>query len=96
MGKDRELLQEAHSEACTGAVLAREGRFKLQATSMSNWRAAHVGWRCASCCSLGAQDEFDRGHLGFLPANNPQQSWGFGGEPPEAVMKDSGTRDGTL
>jgi hypothetical protein len=28
--------------------------------------------------------------------NNPQQSWGFGGEPPEAVMKDSGTRDGTL
>jgi hypothetical protein len=26
-------------------------------------------------------------------ANNPQQSWGFGGEPPEAVMKDSGTRD---
>jgi hypothetical protein len=29
-------------------------------------------------------------------ANNPQQSWGFGGEPPEAVMKDSGTRDGTL
>ena len=37
---------------------------------------------------------------GSLPieteANNPQQSWGFGGEPPEAVMKDSGTRDGTL
>src|SRR5262249_34350258 len=29
-------------------------------------------------------------------ANDPQQSWGFGGEPPEAVMKDSGTRDGTL
>ena len=29
-------------------------------------------------------------------ANNPQQSWGFGGEPPEAVIKDSGTRDGTL
>jgi hypothetical protein len=28
-------------------------------------------------------------------ANNPQQSWGFGGEPPEAVIKDSGTRDGT-
>ena len=30
------------------------------------------------------------------PANNPQQSWGFEGEPPEAVMKDSGTRDWTL
>ena len=29
-------------------------------------------------------------------ANNPQQSWGFDGEPPEAVMKDSGTREGTL
>jgi poly-gamma-glutamate synthesis protein (capsule biosynthesis protein) len=29
------------------------------------------------------------------PANNPQQSWGFDGEPPEAVIKDSGTRDGT-
>jgi len=29
-------------------------------------------------------------------ANNPQQSWGFEGEPPKAVMKDSGTRDGTL
>jgi hypothetical protein len=29
-------------------------------------------------------------------ANNPQQSWGFEGEPPEAVMKDSRTRDGTL
>ena len=29
-------------------------------------------------------------------ANDPQQSWGVGGEPPEAVMKDSGTRDGTL
>jgi hypothetical protein len=29
-------------------------------------------------------------------ANNPQQSWGFEGEPPEAVIKDSGTRDGTL
>ena len=28
-------------------------------------------------------------------ANNPQQSWGFEGEPPEAVMKDSGTRDAT-
>jgi hypothetical protein len=28
-------------------------------------------------------------------ANNPQQSWGFEGEPPEAVTKDSGTRDGT-
>ena len=27
---------------------------------------------------------------------NPQQSWGFDGEPPEAVMKDSATRDGTL
>jgi hypothetical protein len=27
-------------------------------------------------------------------ANNPQQSWGFEGEPPKAVMKDSGTRDG--
>jgi integrase len=26
-------------------------------------------------------------------ANNPQQSWGFDGEPPEAVMKDSGTSD---
>jgi hypothetical protein len=31
-----------------------------------------------------------------IQANNPQQSWGFEGEPPEAVMKDSGTRDGTL
>ena len=29
-------------------------------------------------------------------ANNPQQSWGFEGEPPEAVIKDVGTRDGTL
>jgi hypothetical protein len=29
-------------------------------------------------------------------ANNPQQSWGFEGEPPEAVIKDSRTRDGTL
>ena len=28
-------------------------------------------------------------------ANNPQQSWGFDGEPPEAVMKDFGTREGT-
>jgi hypothetical protein len=28
-------------------------------------------------------------------ANNPQQSWGFEGEPPEAVTKDFGTRDGT-
>jgi hypothetical protein len=36
--------------------------------------------------------------IGFLtkpsPANNPQQSWGFEGEPPEAVMKDSRTRIG--
>jgi hypothetical protein len=30
-----------------------------------------------------------------LRANNPQQSWGFEGEPPEAVIKDFGTRDGT-
>jgi hypothetical protein len=30
------------------------------------------------------------------PANNPQQSWGFDGEPPEAVIKESGTTDGTL
>jgi hypothetical protein len=29
-------------------------------------------------------------------ANNPQQSWAFEGEPPEAVIKDVGTRDGTL
>jgi hypothetical protein len=29
-------------------------------------------------------------------ANDPQQSWGFEGEPPEAVIKDSGTRDVTL
>jgi hypothetical protein len=28
-------------------------------------------------------------------ANTPQQSWGFDGEPPEAVIKESGTRDGT-
>jgi hypothetical protein len=28
-------------------------------------------------------------------ANNPQQSWGFGGKPPEAVIKEFGTRDGT-
>ena len=28
-------------------------------------------------------------------ANNPQQSWGFEGEPPEAVIKNSGTRVGT-
>ena len=27
-----------------------------------------------------------------IEANNPQQSWGFEGEPPEAVIKDSGTR----
>jgi hypothetical protein len=27
-------------------------------------------------------------------ANDPQQSWGFEGEPPKAVIKDSGTRDG--
>src|SRR5271169_7212068 len=31
---------------------------------------------------------------GTAVANNPQQSWGFEGEPPEAVMKDSATRDG--
>src|SRR6516162_6607339 len=31
----------------------------------------------------------------LLPANNPQQSWGFEGEPPEAVTKDSGARVGT-
>jgi hypothetical protein len=31
-----------------------------------------------------------------MEANDPQQSWGFEGEPPEAVIKDSGTRDGTL
>ena len=30
-----------------------------------------------------------------VPINNPQQSWGFKGEPPKAVMKDSGTRDWT-
>jgi hypothetical protein len=30
-----------------------------------------------------------------IQANNPQQSWGFEGEPPEAVTKDSGTRVGT-
>ena len=29
-------------------------------------------------------------------ANNPQQSWGFEGEPPEAVIGDPGTRDRTL
>jgi hypothetical protein len=28
----------------------------------------------------------------YYQANNPQQSWGFEGEPPEAVIKDSGTR----
>jgi hypothetical protein len=28
-------------------------------------------------------------------ANNPQQSWGFEGEPPEAVIMDSGMGDGT-
>jgi hypothetical protein len=31
-----------------------------------------------------------------VAANDPQQSWGFEGEPPEAVIKDSGTRDVTL
>jgi hypothetical protein len=31
----------------------------------------------------------------YQKANNPQQSWGFEGEPPEAVTKDFGTRDGT-
>jgi hypothetical protein len=33
--------------------------------------------------------------IGGDRANNPQQSRGFEGEPPEAVIKDSGTRDGT-
>ena len=33
---------------------------------------------------------------GLDGANNPQQSWGFDEEPPEAVMKDAGTRDWTL
>ena len=28
-------------------------------------------------------------------ANNPLRSWGLEGEPPEAVKKDFGTRDGT-
>ena len=32
---------------------------------------------------------------GDIAANNPQQSWGFEGEPPKAVIKDSGTRYGT-
>jgi hypothetical protein len=27
--------------------------------------------------------------------SNPQQSWGFDGEPPKAVIKDSGTKDET-
>ena len=35
------------------------------------------------------------GRKAATQANNPQQSWGFEGEPPEAVIKDSGTRDGT-
>ena len=29
-----------------------------------------------------------------LETNNPQQSWGFEGEPPKAVMKDYGIRIG--
>jgi hypothetical protein len=33
--------------------------------------------------------------IGTQAANNPQQSWGFEWEPPEAVIKDSGTRAGT-
>jgi hypothetical protein len=33
--------------------------------------------------------------LDWAKANNPQQSWGFDGEPPEAVIKGSGTRVGT-
>jgi hypothetical protein len=41
--------------------------------------------------------EVTEGDHRVCAANNPQQSWGFEGEPPEAVMKDSATsRWGTL
>jgi hypothetical protein len=44
------------------------------------------------------RDVVDSGVPGVIRerANNPQQSWGFEGEPPKAVMKDSRTRDRTL
>jgi hypothetical protein len=50
--------------------------------------------------STVGQGSFDRrfelaSHETPSTANNPQQSWGFAGEPPEAVIKDFGTRDGT-
>jgi hypothetical protein len=51
-----------------------------------------------SACQTGEGQAMEAGIVGLaraFQANNPQQSWGFEGEPPEAVIKDSGKGDGT-
>ena len=44
---------------------------------------------------MGCRHDYVGTMAGVPQINNPQQSWGFEGEPPKAVMKDSGTRDWT-
>src|SRR5262245_860284 len=56
-------------------------------------------WLTLFSITLGAAIAFCAAAFMLQPkreANNPQQSWGFVGDPPEAVIKDSGTREGTL
>jgi hypothetical protein len=70
----------AHAQSAAGLPLGRQ-------TKPRPFFQPLAGRRCTRPL-VGAQS----------PAQpiTPQQSWGFGGEPPEAVMKDCGTRDGTL
>jgi hypothetical protein len=75
---------------------------------MSSWTAEHVVTEHLPLAQIQARDRHRElrintiriiklaAALGYTQqANNPQQSWGFEGEPPEAVTKDFGTRDGT-
>jgi hypothetical protein len=55
----------------------------LRSRGLSISTSLSISWRTEMSGSLS------------ISINNPQQSWGFDGEPPKAVMKDSGTRDWT-
>jgi transglutaminase-like putative cysteine protease len=90
------VVSGEQASAATRTVEAQLGA-KISPAYVSLQRVAIEGYPDTNIKSMAAVPERMTVKIGDLvEANDPQQSWGFEGEPPEAVIKDSGTRDVTL
>src|SRR5580704_2031051 len=68
------LATAARASFCLTALGMRQHLWPRVAVRPQFWRCVWHGWVTISA--------------GCREANDPQQSWGFEGEPPEAVIKD--------